>query len=106
MEVNQELKNREQIIKILKIISFFPLVIYPFILLANLMSLFGHRSGNESLYLILTCYSFLIFSSLYPLTLIYSLKKNYRKRITIAVLPMIHLIISVMLCVAWLNAGE
>ena len=90
----------------LKIVSLIPLIIYPFIVFANLMSLAGHRTGNESFSLILSSYAFLIFSLMYPLTLTltYSLIFNRDKKIFIAFLPIIHLIISVLLYILWMNA--
>ena len=91
-------------IKILKVISLIPLIIYPIILLANLMSLVGHRSRDESVILILSSYAFLIFSTLYPLTLLYSLIYNREKKIFIAFLPIFHLTLSVILCFVWMNA--
>ena len=72
----QTLKSEEKnknILKSLFIISFIPLAIYPFILLANIMSLGGQSSGNENLSQVIAAYSFLIFSTLYPVTFIYSL---------------------------------
>lgn len=106
MEVNQNLKKRGYIIKFLNVISFIPLIIYPILLLANLMSFFGHRSGNESIFLIVSSYSFLIFSSMYPFTLIYSIKNNKSKRIIIALLPILHVIVSILLCFVWMIAEE
>ena len=38
------------ILIVLKALSIIPLVFYPFLLLANLMSFCGHRSGDESIY--------------------------------------------------------
>jgi hypothetical protein len=96
--------KRNRIIKIFKIISFIPLILYPLIFLANLMSLIGNRSGKESIYLLISTYAFLIFSTLYPLTLIYSLKYNKNKTYLIAVLPLIHIAISAILFLLWINA--
>ncbi|MBI5034036.1 MAG: hypothetical protein HZB51_26235 [Chloroflexi bacterium] len=44
-----------------------PLVVYPFVLLANIMGLAGQWSGNESLVLILISYAFYIGTTVYPL---------------------------------------
>ncbi|MDY0168588.1 MAG: hypothetical protein RBS80_18715 [Thermoguttaceae bacterium] len=44
-----------------------PLLIYPFVLLASVMSLAGHRSGNEPALLVLVIKSFLLGSIAYPL---------------------------------------
>lgn len=44
-----------------------PLLIYPFVLLANVMSLAGTRSGSEPMGQVLVSYAFLFTSTLYPL---------------------------------------
>ncbi len=43
-----------------------PLVIYPFVLLANVMGLAGHRSGNEPFALVLLSYAFYLGTTAYP----------------------------------------
>lgn len=43
-----------------------PLGIYPFLLLANIMSLFGHKKDNIPLMEVVINYSFLIGTTLYP----------------------------------------
>jgi hypothetical protein len=43
-----------------------PLLVYPFVVLANVMSLAGERSGNEPPLLMLVVYSFLLGSLAYP----------------------------------------
>ncbi len=48
------------------------------------MSLLGHQSGKETIYLLVSPYTFLIFSTLYPLTLIYNLKYSKNKTYTLA----------------------
>ena len=103
MDIINTSTKRQTIVTILKIASFFPLLIYPFIVLANLMSFVGHRSGNEPASLILYSFSFLIFSTLYPVTLIYSLKYNKKNTVIIALLPIIHVIISICLCCLWFS---
>ncbi len=89
--------------KILYIVSFFPLPIYPLILLANMMSLGGQKSENDPLGLTIAVYSFLIFSALYPITFIYSLKNRKKNNLFITSLPLFHIIISVILCAIWAN---
>jgi hypothetical protein len=105
MENLTEQKNA-RIHKIFFIISLIPLGIYPIILLANFMSLLGHRSGNEPLSLKFAAYSFLIFSTLYPVTLIYSKTKNKQKIIIISALPLIHLFISILLFIIWMSIED
>jgi hypothetical protein len=52
---------------ILNILGALPLLLYPFVVLANLMSLAGHRNGTESKLLITVVYAFLFGSLAYPL---------------------------------------
>jgi hypothetical protein len=47
-----------------------PLFLYPAVLFANLMSLAGHRSGNEPALLMVVVYSFLLGSLAYPVVYI------------------------------------
>ena len=49
------------------ILGALPLVVYPFVLLANIMGLAGQRSGNESLVLVLISYVFYAATTVYPL---------------------------------------
>ncbi|MCL9807060.1 hypothetical protein NAT51_16110 [Flavobacterium amniphilum] len=95
--------KKELVIKVLKITSCIPLLPYPIVLLANLMSLMGHRSGDESDALIINTYAFLIVSTLYPATMIYSLVCNKKQRIIIAILPLVHLVASIYLGIKWMN---
>jgi hypothetical protein len=44
-----------------------PLLIYPFVLLANVMSLAGTRTGSEPVGQVLVSYAFLFASTAYPL---------------------------------------
>ena len=48
-----------------------PLVIYPFVLPANIMGLAGQRSGNESFVLVLISYAFYIGTTAYPLVYLF-----------------------------------
>jgi hypothetical protein len=99
-----EQKNEYKLInKTLYIISFIPFLIYPFLLLANIMSLFGYKSGNTPFLNLFITYSFLIISTLYPITFFYSKKNRKNNKIIISLLPLFHIIISVILCSIWLN---
>lgn len=92
--------------RILFVLSIIPFGIYPFVLLANVMSLAGHRSGNESFLDMLLPYSFLIFSTLYPLTFLYTWMNRKKKDLIISLLPMFHIIISIILFFLWLKFGN
>jgi hypothetical protein len=102
----QFLKELKLIHIVLFIISIIPFGIYPFLLLANVMSLAGHKSGNESFLEMLLPYSFLIFSTLYPLTFFYSWINWRKKKISISLLPIFHIIISLILFFLWLTFGN
>lgn len=91
----------EQVIFILKIITAIPLVFYPMVLMANVMSLAGHKSGKESTILKVTSYSFLISTTLYPLTFLYSLYYNTHNSYFIGILPIIHIVICIILMKLW-----
>lgn len=101
MEINQETKNTGRIVKILKIISFIPLIIYPFVLLANIMSFSGEQSGDKSLSKLVAMYAFVILSTLYPATVIFSLVANKSQKIIIALLPFLHLLIIALVLFLW-----
>ena len=102
----QFLKESKLIHIILFIISVIPFGIYPFILLANVMSLAGHRTGNELFLDLLLPYSFLIFSTLYPLTFLYSWINRKRKNLIISLLPIFHVVISIILFFLWEKFGK
>jgi hypothetical protein len=48
-----------------------PLLAYPAVILANVMSLAGHRSGDESPVLMLVVYTFLLASTAYPVVYVF-----------------------------------
>jgi hypothetical protein len=88
--------------KILRIISFIPLVVYPFILLANVMSLAAYKSGEESIFLLIVSKTFLILSTLYPITLVYSLRSKSKNDDFLALLPIIHIVICLFFMGLWM----
>ncbi len=103
---SQILKESKFSYIVLWVLSCIPFGIYPFLLLTNMMSLAGHSSGNESFLDMLLPYSFLIFSTLYPLTFLYSWTKRKKKNLIISLLPIFHIIISLILFFLWLNFGK
>jgi hypothetical protein len=50
----------------LQLISLAPLVIYPAVLLASIMGLAGHRTGDEPPRVLFVAYSFYILTIVYP----------------------------------------
>lgn len=97
---------RKPLVYLLFVLEGLPLLIYPFVLLANLMSLAGHRTGNESVFLITVVLLFIIMSSAYPLSYLYAIN-HYRIRRNVHVnkwilfLPVLHIIIVVLLGYLW-----
>lgn len=89
--------------RILFVLSIIPFGIYPFLLLVNMMSLAGHKTGNESFLDLFFPYSFLIFSTLYPFTFLYTWINRKKENLIIHLLPIIHIIISVILFFLWLK---
>lgn len=91
---------------ILFVISIIPLLFYPIILLANIMSLAGYRTGNEPFLAIFLTYFFLFFSSLYPLTFLYSLLMIKKKNLIISFLPIFHVVIIFILYFLSIKFGD
>jgi hypothetical protein len=92
-------------------ISGLPLLAYPFILLAGVMSLAGERTDNEPTGLVMVALAFLIGSLAYPFCYIPCLiatrnaakNQNIGKEKRYAQLPMIYLIGLVGLMFLWLQ---
>jgi len=86
-----------------------PLLIYPGILLADVMSLAGYRSGNETALLKLVSYSLLLGSLAYPAVYIFCIalatariKKNENKAaLCYGTGPLVYLLLLVGLFAAW-----
>jgi hypothetical protein len=91
--------------KILRIISFIPLVVYPFILLANVMSLAAYKSGKESIFLLIVSNAFLILSTLYPVTLAYSVLSKSKNEDLRILLPIIHIVVCLFFMALWMAIG-
>ncbi len=98
--------TNDNILLVLKVLTFIPILAYPAILLASIMSLAGHRSGKESMYLLFVSKAFMIGSLLYPATAYYSIKHNPSGSILIASLPMLHLLLCGILLLLWGRAGR
>ncbi|WP_416438449.1 hypothetical protein [Phnomibacter sp. MR] len=77
--------KHENYLSILKALGILPLIIYPFVLLPNLMALGGHGGGS------FTAKAFIYSSTFYPVTLIASLWFNKQRKLIIAALPLFHL---------------
>lgn len=88
---------------ILLIIEGLPLIIYPFILLADIMSLAG-EGGKTNIFLTICVVLFLLLSTTYPLTYILSFRyflKKGTERFYIAFIPALHLVVTTGLFYLW-----
>lgn len=104
--------NTKKLIVILTYIIFaLPLLIYPLVILANLMALAGESSDQESGFLLTVFYCFITATTLYPITYIFSLiffnikGKLYRK-LWVLLSPAIHLILTVVLMLILITFGD
>lgn len=87
---------------LLFIIGSLPLFIYPLVLIANIMSIAGESSGDTPIILSIVFFSFIFFSTIYPLTYILGLILFIiKQRYIFAILPLLHLLITLMLYIAW-----
>ncbi|HEX2951059.1 MAG TPA: hypothetical protein VHV83_16055 [Armatimonadota bacterium] len=96
-------KNSEAITStILFIIGGIPLLIYPFVLLANMMSLAGPWTGEHVL-LIIVVLVFIAVSSAYPLTYFLCLGyfKRRSKKVIISLVPILHIVVTILLGLLW-----
>ncbi|GEM_PF-2081319 len=93
------------LIRWLNFIASILLLIYPFVLMANIMTLGGNRSDDTPFIILVVSYGFIVFSTLYPVTWYIGVKKNKRKKLSIAVLPFIHILICGTLFLLWMNFG-
>jgi hypothetical protein len=85
-----------------------PLVVYPFVLLANIMGIAAPRSGNESLVLVLISYAFYIATTVYPLVYLFCVasaivaaRRQSRTALGFAFAPIGYLLLLVGLGVIW-----
>ncbi len=97
---------RKPLVYLLFVLEGLPLLIYPFVLLANLMALAAHRTGNESVFLITIVFLFISMSSAYPLSYLYAINHYRISRNThvnkwILFIPLFHIIIVVLLGFLW-----
>ena len=83
--------------KIINILLSLPLIAYPFVLLANVMSLAGEKTANTPFIETLTFYGFLTLTTLYPLSVIISWVFIKRNNFAITLIPLLHLLLCVVL---------
>ena len=95
------MKNKKTLIYILLGL---PLIIYPFILLANVMSAAGFPSKTSE-FKLLVVNGFLWTSSFYPISYILSLLPFIRRRKYGFLLPLIHIIIVIVFFILWTYLG-
>ena len=83
-------------------IAALPMLIYPFVVLANVMSLAGHRNPDSSFIELLPARLFILVTTLYPFTLVGAFYL-FRKKVNIlfAVLPYIHIVLIVIAYGMW-----
>jgi len=83
-------------------ISAIPLLFYPFILIANAMSLAGHKAPDTSFYDVFIPYVFIISTTVYPITIIVSLLLFlYKKNIKFAFYPYLNLLLILLVYLLW-----
>ncbi|MHB9106559.1 MAG: hypothetical protein ACYDCO_05825 [Armatimonadota bacterium] len=90
--------------KTLFILAGIPLIISPCLLLANLMSMAGHWTGNENILLFICVSLFMGVSSVYPFTYLLCwsyYKATSQKNIVIPLVPIIHLVVAILLGILW-----
>ncbi|RXT03945.1 hypothetical protein [Ammoniphilus sp. CFH 90114] len=102
--------KRNLVSNLLFLLGAIPLLFTPFILMANIMSIAGERTGEEGALLLFVVYSFIVVSSTYFLTylgcLIYRFtRKGKEKPMLLAVIPLVHLGLAVILFNLWLAFG-
>jgi mannitol-specific phosphotransferase system IIBC component len=81
-----------------------PLLLYPFVLLADIMSIAGERTGNENVFLIIIVGLFLFLSSSYPISYSVCLVlylKNKNRCIWAPIFPLIHVVVVVLVGYLW-----
>ncbi|MGG0823384.1 hypothetical protein ABE099_10925 [Paenibacillus turicensis] len=99
--------NYKKILVFLTFILFaIPLLIYPLVIVANIMTLAGESSGKEAPFLNIIIISFVTATSLYPLTYIFSLifyniKGKLHKKLWVLLSPAFHLILTMTLFLIW-----
>lgn len=85
-------------------ISAIPLLIYPFVLISNVMSLAGHHSSHTSFVDIFIAYFFIFITTVYPVTIIISFILFWKKyNIKFAYYPYIHLLLILLFYVLWVG---
>ncbi len=102
---NQSMKKK-LLSSFLFVVGAIPLLFTPIVLMANIMSLAGERTGNEGFFTLFVVYSFIAVSSTYFLTylgcLIYRFtRKGKEKPVLLSVIPLFHLALAVVLFSLW-----
>lgn len=87
--------------KIINIIFTLPLIIYPFVLLANVMSFAAENRATQPAALRYTSLGFLIVSTLYPVSVVISWLFIKQNKLSITLIPIIHLILCFVCYYLW-----
>jgi hypothetical protein len=90
--------------KISYILLALPLLIYPFILLANVMSTAGFP-GKTTVVKLVVVKGFLWLSTLYPISYIIALLPWVRGKKYGVLLPLVHLLLTILFFIAWMYLG-
>lgn len=97
-------KTNTEIGNLLFVLEAIPLLIYLFILIANIMSLAGEGSGNETFLLEFVMKTFLIVTTTYPVTYIACLIHfKMEAKIWKAIVPMVHIMLGILFFYLWMG---
>jgi hypothetical protein len=93
------------------IIGALPLLIYPPVFIAGIMSLAGQHTWNEPIFLMLAAYGFLLTSLAYPLVYLICIFKTLRQKnkddaIRWSLTPLIYLLAVIALMFLWVFTGK
>lgn len=81
----------------LQVLALAPLLVYPFVFIASIMGVAGHRTGNEPLISLILAYTFYVLTIVYPIPAIVCsifawlnfAKEKSKKSIVFGVVPIL-----------------
>ncbi len=96
--------SKKSLNTIIIVLGGIPLLLYPFVIIADLMTIAGVWSGDESIFLIIIVYLFLFLTSSYLITyiicLLYYLRRKNGK-LVITSLPLIQIMFVILVGFIW-----
>nr|AYQ72471.1 hypothetical protein EAV92_07765 [Cohnella candidum] len=98
--------NKRLVNTICFVLGGIPLLIYPFVVIANIMQMAG-ESSDDRVYLSVIVYLFLFLSTTYLLTYLACLILFFiikRKRKLLPIIPLVHLVLTVIIGILWAAA--